>query len=147
MRVYVPATLADLDASVTGGLEVERAFAVTPRLLDISSLEDEEELAEQVRDIAAAASIETRGADLRAVLVVDFSRADVREVAGDHPAAVALSGKVVPSDVVCAFVDEVEAADAVARAARGHESAWDDLAERDLLWWDSSEFAQIPRPE
>ncbi|WP_062078108.1 DUF6912 family protein [Demequina globuliformis] len=146
MRVYIPASFDDLDACLRGDFTAERAYAVTPRLLEISSLEDEEELAEQVRDEAAYASILAVGSPARVVIVADQVRADVREIAGDHPAAVSIGGRVATEDIVCAFVDEVDAVDDAAAAVAGDDDAAEVLAERDLLWWDVSEFPAIPRP-
>lgn len=146
MRVYIPASFDDLDASLRGELEAERAYAVTPRLLEISALEDDEELTEQVRDEAAYASLDDAGAPVRVVIVADCSRAEVREVTGDHPAAVSVGGRIPSEDVVCAFVDELDAREDATAALGGNEVAAQSLAERDLLWWDVSEFAQIPRP-
>jgi hypothetical protein len=47
--------------------------------------------------------------------------------------------------VVCAHVDEPAAKDEVARALDGDDAALDALAERDLLWYDATELARIPR--
>ncbi|WP_061961730.1 DUF6912 family protein [Demequina flava] len=146
MRVYIPASFDDLDGCLRGDLTAERAYAVTGRLLEISSLADEEELAEQVRDEAAYASLQDNLAPVRVVLVADCSRAEVRELSGDHPAAVSVTGKIASEDVVCAFVDELAAAEDAAAALGGNEVAAESLAQRDVLWWDVSEFAAIPRP-
>ncbi|WP_084100887.1 hypothetical protein [Demequina sp. NBRC 110051] len=145
MRVYLPATFADLERIGAGLWEPERGYAVTHRMLDISSLDDEEEIAEQVRDTAAMASAIDLGSQLRVVVVADCSRADVTEIAGDHPAAVAVAERIDTAQIACVFIDEPDAAADVA-AARDDEDARDRLEARDLLWWGPGELADVPGP-
>ncbi|MFV0633416.1 DUF6912 family protein [Demequina sp.] len=143
MRVYVPVTLADLPATVSGLWEPTSGYAVTPRLLEISSIDDEEELAEQVRDVAAADAVLELGSSRRAVVVVDYPRQDVTADPGGHPAAVTLVGRVDARSVACAFVDERDGGDDAVAAAAGDEDALDRLEDGDLLWFDASEIAAL----
>ncbi|WP_084077113.1 DUF6912 family protein [Demequina sp. NBRC 110057] len=146
MRVYLPATFADLEQISRGLFTPERGYALTHRMLEISSLDDEEEIAEQVRDAAAWASVADLGSPLRVVIVADHPRADVEELPGDHPAAVAITGRVGLEEIACAFIDEPGAAAAVAAAVTGDEDARDSLDDHDLLWWGPGELAAVPGP-
>lgn len=145
MRVYLPATFADLEQIAAGLFAPEHGFAVTHRMLDISSLDDEEEIAEQVRDAAGMASAIELGSPLRVVVVADHPRADVEELSGGHPAAVAISGRVGLEEIACVFIDEPGAADAVV-AARADEEGRVRLEGHDLLWWGPGELAAVPGP-
>ncbi len=140
MRVYIPATPADLASCLGGAWEPTSGFAVTPRLLEVSSLEDSDLLDEQARDAAALASVAEFGATRRVVIVADCDRSQVILAPQRHPAAVELSGRVSRDEIACAFVDEDEAADDAAAAAKGDATALDRLYERDLLWYDAGEF-------
>lgn len=140
MRVYVPIDLASIGQSLTGTWEPTAGYAVTPRLWDIAAADDEEVLAEQVRDAAAADAVLDLGAHRRAVVVVEYPRADVTPVVGEHPAAVTMTGRVRAEAVICAFVDEPEAAHDGEAAAAGDADALARLEERDLLWYDVSEI-------
>lgn len=140
MRVYVPIELGSIGQSLTGTWEPATGYAVTPTLLDIAASDDDEVLAEQVRDAAAADAVLDLGAHRRAVVVVEYPRADVTPVIGEHPAAVTMVGRVRAEAVVCAFVDELEAAEDGAAAAKGDADALARLEERDLLWYDVSEI-------
>lgn len=146
MRVYIPSTIQDLDHCTSGKWEPSVGFAVTERMLQISSLDDEEEIAEQARDAAAAESVIELGSPLRVVVVADYPRADVSEVPDAHPAAVALTGRVPAASIACVFVDDLAAYDDAKEALAGGTDALDRLEEHDLLWYDVTELAQIPRP-
>lgn len=146
MRVYIPATFDDLDACATGQWEPIFGYAVTARLMEISSMDDEDEMAEQARDAAAAESVVELGSNLRIVIVADFSRADVSPVPDAHPAAVALTGRVPADAIACAFVDELAAFEDARQALAGGEDALERLEDHDLLWYDASELAEVPRP-
>ncbi|WP_084038263.1 hypothetical protein [Demequina sp. NBRC 110053] len=143
MRVYVPVIPTDLAAAVEGHWEPAAGYALTPRLLGITAVDDEEELAEQVRDAAAADAVLELGASRRAVVVVDYPRQDVTPVPGGHPAAVTLVGRVDPDSVACAFVDEADGGELATLAAKGDAEALASLEERDLLWYDASELAAL----
>jgi hypothetical protein len=142
MRVYVPVAVADLAGVMSGRWRPEAGYAVTARVLDITS-DDDEVVAEQVRDIAAADAVVELRSPRRAVVVVDYPRADVTPVPGGHPAAVSLEGSVDPSTVACAFVDEEGATADAAAAANGDADALERLEMRDLLWFDASEIESI----
>jgi hypothetical protein len=143
MRVYVPVVLSELTAALSGRWEPESGYAVTGRLLDIAADDDEELLAEQVRDIAAADAVVELRSPRRAVVVVDYPRADVKPVPNGHPAAVSLEGRVDPSTIACAFVDEDDAAEDAAAAAKGDAEALERLETRDLLWFDATEIETL----
>ena len=143
MRVYVPIAFGDIAVAVSGRWEPTSGFAITPRLLDITAVEDEEELAEEVRDVAAGAAVLDLRSDRRAVVAVDVPRQDVTPVPGGHPAAVTLVGRVDRGSVACAFVDEEAAQDDARAAAAGDDEALERLEERDLLWYDASEIASL----
>lgn len=143
MRVYVPVTLSDLPVALSGRWEPEAGYALTGRLLDIAADDDEEVLAEQVRDIAATDAVVELRSPRRAVVVVDYPRADVTPVPNGHPAAVALEGRVDPSTIACAFIDEEDAALDGAPAATGDTEALERLEMRDLLWFDASEIESL----
>jgi len=140
MRVYIPATPADLASCLTGAWEPRAGFAVTERLLEVSSLDDSDLLDEQARDAAALSSVADLGSPRRVVIVADCDRAQVTPAPQRHPAAVELSGKVARDELACAFVDEDDAAEDAAAAATGDAAALDRLYERDLLWYDAGEF-------
>jgi hypothetical protein len=140
MRVYIPATPADLASCLGAAWEPRAAFAVTPRLLEVSSLEDSDLLDEQARDAAALASVAELGSTRRVVIVADCDRSQVTLAPQRHPAAVELAGRVSRDEIACAFVDEDDAAEDAAAAAKGDAAALDRLYERDLLWYDAGEF-------
>lgn len=143
MRVYVPIHFDHIGETLSGSWEPVTGYALTPTMLDIAAADDDEEIAEQVRDAAAADAVLEHGSSRRAVIVVEYPRTDVQPVAGEHPAAVSLSGRVRTDALVCAFVDEQEAhADGVL-AASGDVEALARLEDRDLLWYDVSEFDAI----
>ncbi|WP_062213006.1 DUF6912 family protein [Demequina oxidasica] len=146
MRVYIPATLGDLDSCTSGKWEPDMGFAVTERLMEISSFDEDEELAEQARDAAAIESVVEFGSQLRVVIVADYSRGDVSAVPDAHPAAVALTGRVPADAVACAFVDDLAAFEDAKQALAGGPDALERLEDHDLLWYDVTELASIPRP-
>lgn len=144
MRVYIPATPAALADCQRPGWSPPLAYAVTDQLMKISSHDDGEMLDEEARDAAALASVVDLRSPRRVVVVADVSRSQATPVVGGHPAAVDLSGSVTPDTVVCAFVDEPEAADEGTAAVTGDQAALDRLWQRDLLWYDVSELPYIP---
>lgn len=146
MRVYIAATVAELDSCTSGHWEPASGYAVTERLLEISASDDGDELAEQARDIAALESVVESGSQLRVVIVVDYPRADVTPLPDAHPAAVALEGRIHADDVACAFVDDLAAYEDAKQALAGGPDALERLEEHDLLWYDVSELGQVPRP-
>lgn len=143
MRVYIPGNVADLQSYLSGTWEPSQGYAVTPLLLQISAYDDQEELAEQARDAAATDSVIDHKSPRRLVVVVDYPRADVTPTPEDHPAAVALEGRVMLDTVACAFVDEAAAIPHAKKAAKGDLDALANLEEHQLLWFDATELDQI----
>lgn len=163
MRLYVPVTLAEIDALTgpTMTLESRGAHAATPALvaeLAAEGVDDLEEV-EYVAQLAAADdSLVLVAADpavpwLRAVVSVDVPDASVRSVtaqAGDDAddvasSAVMIEGPLAGVRVVCAHVDEPEAASDIQAVMGGDDDAIERLADRDLLWYDATEISSIPR--
>lgn len=161
MRLYVPVTLAEIDALTgpTMTLETRGAHAATPALvaeLAAEGVEDLEEV-EYVAQLAAADdSLVLVAADpavpwLRAVVSVDVPDSSVRPVeAGTDDddvasSAVTVEGPLTGVRIVCAHVDEPEAASDIQAVMGGDDDAIERLADRDLLWYDATEISSIPR--
>lgn len=150
MRLYLPATLLDLDRATDLGPAV--AHAVTPALRELFPGEDDEGLEFAAQLAAADGSLEllrdTPDAPrLRAVVALDVPDELVGPAHDDDLAvsAVRLTGPVDRDAVACAHVDEPAAAADVAAALDGDEAAAERLDERDLLWYDATELGTIPR--
>jgi len=143
--VYVPIAADALEVVMSGKWEPSSGYAVTPTLLDIIALEDEDEVAEAVRGAAAADAVLELRSDRRVVIVVDYPRQDVAPVPGGHPAAVSLVGRVDPSTVACAFVDEDAAVPDAREAAAGDADALERLEQHDLLWYGPGEIDGLAR--
>lgn len=114
VRVYVPATVADLAALVAEGrLAGPRpAHAVTDALRAAWPEGDEEELEHAALMAAADASAALRGPgdpDRRVVVAADV--AAVEERGGDDPTAVTVAHDVVVKNVASAHVDTADGAD------------------------------------
>lgn len=162
MRLYVPSTLAELDAltSTTITLAPRRAHAATPALvaeLADEGIDDLEEV-EYVAQLAAADDSLVAIASgpavpwLRVVISVDVPDAVVRPLlAGDGddddvaPSAVETTEPVSGVKIVCVHVDEPDAAADIEAVMGGDDDAIERLADRDLLWYDATELASIPR--
>ncbi|WP_456847249.1 DUF6912 family protein [Cellulomonas sp. P5_C6] len=151
MRIYLPASLDQLDPAA-GPLSARRAHAVTPALRALFPDEDDEGLEFAAQLAAADDSLEHLAThrdapQLRLVVSVDVADSDIEPVTDDEdvPSAIELVRSVEQSDVICVHVDEPGAASDVVLAAGGDEAAVDRLDERDLLWYDASELAGIPR--
>ena len=152
MRIYLPASLDQLDPAA-GPLTARRAHAVTPALRALFPDEDDEGLEFAAQLAAADDSLEllaTRpdAPQLRLVVSVDVPDAAIEPVHGRRGRAQrgrAGAAPVEQADVICVHVDEPGAAADVVLARRGDEAAVDRLDERDLLWYDASELADIPR--
>lgn len=153
VRIYLPATLADLDR-IAG----QRA-ALTPRLVHAVTAElrralpeDDEEGWEFAAHLAAAddslmlVAATPTAPHLRLVLTAEVPDDAVRPAADDAPPSLVRLTASVPWDqVVCAHVDEPEAVPDLEAALRGDPDAVERLSERDLLWYDATELDQIPR--
>lgn len=156
MRLYLPATLDELDA-LRGGTPLavpRRAHAVTPALVALLPDEDEEgvEFAAQLMaadDALVLLAARPDAPALRLVVTVevaDDAVGDGKPEDDDEAASLlTLVGPATLDDVVCAHVDEPGARGEVARALDGDDAALDSLAERDLLWYDATELDRIPR--
>ncbi|MGV8976781.1 MAG: DUF6912 family protein [Cellulomonas sp.] len=173
MRIYLPSTLDELDATAAaaatlaavprdgsgaGSAAVVASFgprqvhAVTPALRAALPDEDEEGL-EFAALLAAADDALLRLAArpdsprLRLVLSLDVDEADLAAVvdADQAPSAALLRDRVGLDVVVCAHVDEPAASADIARAAAGDAAAAERLDDVDLLWYDATELAAIPR--
>lgn len=144
MRVYVPATIAQL--ADPEGLAPRVAHAVTPALRAALPDEDDEGLEYAAQLLAADDSLDLLADDdvpRRVVVAADVPDGVVEPVPADGataPSAVRLTAPVRRADVACAHVDEGEAADDVAAARGGDDDAVERLADRDLLWFDVSEL-------
>ena len=146
MRVYLPATAADLTAPA---LSPRTAHAATAALAAALPEEDQEGLEVSASLCAADSSLvrlsrpEADGlVDRRVVVAADVAPEHVRELAPDEdvlPGTVQVTAPVPWDDVASLLVDEA-AAEADVRAARGgDEAAFERAAEADLLWYDVCE--------
>ena len=151
MRIYLPVTLLDVDAAASRpDVDVRRAHAVTPALRELFPDEDDEGLEYAAQLAAADDSLDlldrtTDAPRLRVVLSADVADGAVTVLVDEIPSAVELAAPVPWAAVVCAHVDEPAAAGDVADALTGDEEAVERLDERDLLWYDATELAAIPR--
>ena len=158
MRIYLPATLDEIDAVAAGAaggsaaLDPRRVHMVTPALRAALPDEDDEGL-EFAAQLAAADDSLLRLAErpsaphLRLVLAVDVPDAALVAVVDSDaaPSIAELTVAVALSELVSAHVDELDAAADVERAMTGDEHAVERLAQRHLLWYDASELTAIPR--
>ena len=169
MRLYVPATLDELDSATvtaegaTWTVPGRPAHAVTAALRAAEPDEDEEGL-EYLAFLAAAHDSLERvaenpsGSRLRVVVTVEVSDALVHPARDDgHVASQVCVHQDHPdTPVVAIHVDEPEAAEDIAgvlQAAAGDDAAADAALEeaiqrvtdRDLLWYAPEELLLIPR--
>lgn len=148
MRIYLPASFAELDAH-PAPLAIGSAHGATALVRSSLPAEDEEAW-EFVAQLAAADESLVRLTDedvpLRLVIVADVSDAVVRAVDGAaEPSQVVLDEPVSWAEVACVLVDEPEAAEDVRAARAGDTEAAARLGDRDLLWYDVSELSDVPR--
>ncbi|MEL7976959.1 hypothetical protein AAG589_13935 [Isoptericola sp. F-RaC21] len=176
MRIYVPATLDELEgATVAAGarwdVPARRAHAVTPALA--RELPDEDDEGREYEAFLAAAddSLALVAArrdvvPLRVVVSLDVPDGEVTAADGaDEPSAVDVAG-LAGVAVVAVHVDEPEAAadvravlaaadeendaertgDVGAASEAALDAALQRVTDRDLLWYDPTEIPQIPRP-
>lgn len=147
MRVYLPATAADL-ASDT--LTPRTAHSVTDDLAQALPEEDEEGLEltatlaaadDSVRRLARAGSEPPR----RLVVAADVPPAACQraEEPDQLETAVEVQVPVAWNLVAAILLDGVEAEADVTAAITGDEAALDRAAEHDLLWYDVSERAAL----
>ena len=150
MRVYLPATAADLSSE---SLSPRTAHAATASLAAALPDEDEEGLEVSASLCAADSSVmllaepAAQGlADRRVVVAADVDPEVVREVpAGDDvlPGTVEVAADVPWDRVAALLVDEAEAEADVRLARTGDEEAFERAAEADLLWFDVTERAAL----
>lgn len=150
MRIYLPATLAELDTS--SGLSPRVVHVVTAALRAALPDEDEEGLEYAAQLLAADDSLDLLAGlpagRLRRVVVAADVPDDLVESLDDDdhaPSAVRLVAGVGWSDVACAHVDERAAEQDVVAALAGDDDAAERLADRDLLWYDSTELPGLAR--
>ncbi|QOR69700.1 hypothetical protein IM660_13615 [Ruania alkalisoli] len=140
MRVYLGATLDDLDSS--DGLIARPARAVTTSLRQALGTDADEEMAEYAALVLAAEDslrLLADGAPLRRVVAA----ADVPDTAatpGEELARVHVPD-LTWTDVVSFHVDSGEAhvRDLLERAVAGEAQAISAVGEEDLLWYDVTE--------
>jgi len=151
VRIYLPVTLDELDAD---DLPDRRGHAVTAALRAALPDEDDEGLEFAAQLMAADDSFELLRAAaaaaprLRVVASVDVPDAQVEDVSDDDdgaPSLVRIARPVGRSEIACVHVDEPAVAADVAAALAGDASAVERVDDADLLWYDASEVAQIPR--
>lgn len=148
MRIYLPATAADLTAD---SLTPRQAHAVTKDLAAALPDEDEEGLevsaslcaADSSLVLLAASQVE---ADRRVVVAADVEAYNVREVPVCEdvlPGTVELLHGLTWDEVTALLVDEASVEADVRLARTGDEEAFERVAEADLLWYDVSERSEL----
>ncbi len=157
MRIYLPATVADLSrietakAGVVLPLTSRRAHAVTAALRAALPDEDDEGLEYSAHLAAADDSLSLLADDetvarQRLVITLEVADAAVVEVPASEavltPSAVQLAAGAAA--VHCLHVDEPDAVADVSGALAGDDAALERLVERDLLWYDAVEVADVP---
>jgi hypothetical protein len=150
VRIYLPTTLDELDAT---DLPARRGHAVTGALRAALPDEDDEGLEFAAQLMAADDSFDllrssTAAPRLRVVVSLDVPDERVTAVTDDEdgaPSLVEMTGAVPVSELVCVHVDEPGARADVEAALAGDEAATERLDDADLLWYDATELAQIPR--
>jgi hypothetical protein len=165
MRVYLPTTLSGLAAAYTAGAFTPMpldAHAVTPAIREWYVSGDLEELEYAVLTEAAEASLRSLAAAgdpscRRVVVAADVPDAAVRPRSGAlFRSAVTVTAPVPLEDVASVHVDELEAAEVVAAAARALSAAdagdddarfvLDEAEATELLWYDVTEIPDLLLP-
>ena len=146
MRIYLPATAADLAADP---ITARRAHAATASLAAALPDEDEEGLEVSASLCAADASVLLLAepgasglADRRVVIAADVDADSARELEPSEdvlPGTVGLEADVSWDDVAAILIDGPEAEPDVRSARTGDEEAYERAAEAALLWNDVSE--------
>lgn len=160
MRVYLPATLAEIadvlvaaDGQATMALSPRRGHALTGALTLAYQDEDEESLEFIALLAAADDDLELLAQhpavpQLRLVLTLEVPDDAITLASADivvlSPSAIEITKPVERAIVVCAHVDEPEAQIDIKAALTGDDKAVERIVDRDLLWYDTSEFADIP---
>lgn len=158
MRLYVPATLNELD-SVSGtsiSLAPRRAHTATAALVKAYEAEGITDIEEVEFGAFMAAADDSlmliaEQPDVpwkRFIISLDVPDSAVKAAPTDDEtpvSAVDIVEPVGPLKIVCVHVDEPEAAGDIQGVFEGKEDAIVSLNERDLLWYDVTELADIPR--
>lgn len=152
MRIYLPATAADLRAEA---ISPRTAHAATAALARALPEEDEEGLEVSASLCAADASVmllaEPGARDLpdrRVVIAADVDGGVVSELEVTEevlPGSVRVGAPVSWEEVAAILVDEPEAQADVHGARQGDEEAFERAAEADLLWYDVVERDALAR--
>ena len=150
MRIYLPATAADLSAP---WISPRTAHAATPSLAAALPGEDRESLEASACLCAADASLvrlaepDAEGAaDRRVVIAADVDEAKASELPVSEdvlPGTVEVTAPVAWEAVAALLVDEPAARTDVRRARTGDEEAFERAAEADLLWFEATERAVL----
>ena len=152
MRVYLPATVADLSAPA---IPSRQAHAATASLAAALPDEDEEGLEVSACLCAADSSViaiseqdEAQKRYRRVVIAADVERENLRELEVDDetlPGTVQVLVDVPWDDVAAVLADEDQASADVKLAAEGDEDAFERSADADLLWFDVCEVAVLAK--
>lgn len=146
MRIYLPATLAELTGA---DLPSRLAHAVTPALRAALPEEDTEGLEYVALLLAAGDSLDLLDgvgpAGLRRVVVAGDVPDAAATPAGepDVPSRVLLTTALRWDAIASAHIDEAAAEPDVAAARAGDADATERLEQRDLLWYDASELVHL----
>ena len=138
MRIYLPATVSDLDAP---RLSARTAFAVTEGVRELAPSEDEEGW-EYLAFLAAADAAIDEGEVTRIVIAAD---APASETKGTGVVEV---DEVDWADVVSIHIDDLSDAMLLAdiNSAQAEDgAARDRVNAADLLWYDVAERAEVVR--
>jgi len=152
VRIYLPATLDELRPDAPS-LTARRAHALTLALRQALPDEDDEALEfvaqlEAADDSIALLALAPAAPRLRLVVSADVPDGVLDVVVDDDapPSAVVVRADVTREQIVCVLVDEPAASGDVALAVTGDRAALERLEGADLLWYDSTELATVPRP-
>lgn len=152
MRLYLPARPSDL---ASPEITVRVASAVTPALADALPEEDQEGLEHSAfltaADLSAldlASAPDSPGsAARRCVLAVEVSEPSWQgpppQDLAHLPSVCGLLGPLPWSALVSIHLDEEDVGATIAGLARAESDAWEELAERDMLWFDAAERSAL----
>lgn len=154
MRLYLPASPSDL---ASPEITVRVASAVTPALAEALPEEDQEGLEHSAfltaADLSAldlAAAPDSSGPPVparRCVLAVEVSEPSWQgpppQDLAHLPSVCGLLGPLPWSALVSIHLDEEDVAATIAGLARAESDAWEELAERDMLWFDAAERSAL----
>ncbi|OKL50190.1 DUF6912 family protein [Boudabousia marimammalium] len=147
MRIYIPASLTVLSAT---RIEPGLAYAVTPRILALGEEYGygELECEELASDYAAMASVVLEGNDWlgrRMVVAAEVEPDQVSDADAEDFGSIQLLSPVCWKQVASILIDDEGVETLVTQTAQGDESAWEELSETSLAWYDASERMRIIR--